>query len=234
MSKKLYVAFLPLLAVTAFTVMPAMAQAAPHWYSCVKQTGGKFKNSTCTEAAPSGTFEWAKTAESTPITVKASGTLELRSLGLIRTCFVKSKGKIENPAGGGAGVNSITELEFGECRSDNEEVCREPTTFTVLHNEKKLSATNSLPATLINGEENGKNVVRGDEIREIELQAFCDGVFSGLFQHGSLTPKIGSNLAEFGKGSGELEGTGGGKLTFSGNLHLEGPAEDKGITAKGP
>jgi hypothetical protein len=230
MTKKLYVAFLPLLAMAAFTIMPAMAQAAPHWYSCESKTGGKFKNSTCTEAASSGTYEWVKTAESTPITVKVSGGLEVYSLGLIRFCSVKSREKIENPAGGGAGVSSITELEFSECKSSNESVCGEPLTFTVLHNEKNLSATNSLPATLTEKE----GMVR-DEIREIELQAFCHGAFSGLFKNGTLTPEIGHNFAEFkGESSGRLEGTGGGLLTFHGVLNLEGSAGHKGITAKSP
>ena len=88
MSKKFYAAFLPLLAMTAFTVMPAMAQATlPHWYSCIKQTGGKFKNNICTEGASSGTFEWAKIKEGEPVTIKVKGVIELFCLGLIRTCL---------------------------------------------------------------------------------------------------------------------------------------------------
>ena len=226
MTKKLYAAFLPLLAVTAFTVMPAVAQAAPHWYSCESKAGGKFKDAFCKEAASSGTFEWAKIKEGESVTVKTKNAIEINGQGFSMTCEAKGKEKIENPVGGGAGVNSISELLFMECMTSTGD-CLEPA-FTFLHNEKKLSATNTLPATLIE-----KGGIR-DEIREIEWELHCGGALVVLGKKNSLTPKVGSSVMEFGEGSGALEGTGGGKWTIAGNINLEGPIGGKGITAKNP
>ena len=226
MSKKLYAAFLPLLAVTAFTAMPAVAQAAPHWYSCAKQTGGKFKNSTCTEAASPGTFEWAKVAENTPVTIKTEGTITLLHAGAILSCSVKGKGTIENPAGGGAGMDSITEFKNSECTSNEIETCSE-LTIIVLHDGKVLSVKNALPSTLIAQEK------LRDEISGFELEIKCDGLVAELLK-GSPKPEIGDSAFGFGPGSGELEDSQGDKWGINGHLDLEGPAGNKGITAKNP
>ncbi len=38
MTRKVYSAIVPLLAMVAFAVMPVAAQAAPHWYICKHET----------------------------------------------------------------------------------------------------------------------------------------------------------------------------------------------------
>ena len=61
MSKKLYAAFVPLLAVVAFVALPAAAQAAPQWYLCEKvaEGAGKYKTNKC-EILEKGNYEWKK------------------------------------------------------------------------------------------------------------------------------------------------------------------------------
>ena len=58
MSKKLYAAFVPLLAVVAFVALPAAAQAAPQWYRCVKVAAGtgKYEDAKC-EKKVAGNYE---------------------------------------------------------------------------------------------------------------------------------------------------------------------------------
>jgi hypothetical protein len=63
MSKKLYAAFVPLLAVVAFAAMPATSQAAFHWYTCKHEATAthKFSDSECQKAAVNtGNWEWVR------------------------------------------------------------------------------------------------------------------------------------------------------------------------------
>ncbi len=213
MSKKLYAAFVPLLAVAAFAVLPAVAQAQPfpHWYS----------NGT---RIPAGTR--------VIVTTEGSPTLTLHGLGNEITCKVVDDGWIENPVGGGAGINSILSFTNSACKAANEEAlpkgCPKPE-IIALRGGKALSETNEWPSTLLVGPP-----IR-DEIREIEVEVICSGTAVDLF-HGSLTPKIGNSIAEFGAGSGELEDsmTPINKATVTGNDDLTGPPGDEKITAKTP
>lgn len=230
MSKKLYAAFVPLFAVAAFAVMPAVAQAQPHWYSC--QSGHKeFKNALCTEASSAGPFGWVRIAENKPVTVTSEGspTLTLHALAKEITCGVKDKGTITNPTGGGAGINSITEFENKECVAAPTAICAAGEVLTVVASRggNPLSATNEWPSTLLAGPP-----IR-DEIREIEIKIECNGVVEDVFT-GTLTPKVGSSVLEFETGSGELVDPAGNKGTVSGKDDTKGPAGDVGITAKNP
>ncbi len=226
MSTKLYTAFLPLLAVAAFAVLPAVAQAqVPHWYSCEKRLGtGEFRDPICTKAAPPKEFEWIRLVESVPVVVKTKGTLELAGI----TCKVNDGGVAENPLGGGAGVNIVTKVVNTECKGK----CPNPE-VTALHGGAPLSLINAWPSVL---EEKVAGEIR-DNISGIELVVLCEvsgkkevvDVFSG-----SLTPKVGSSVLEFGAGSGELEDPAKNKARVVGNDEIEGPAGDVGITAKTP
>jgi hypothetical protein len=59
MNRKLYAAFLPLAAVVAFALVPAAAQAAPHWYKCEHFTAATHnrKDNQCSETTTTGNFE---------------------------------------------------------------------------------------------------------------------------------------------------------------------------------
>jgi hypothetical protein len=92
MSKKLYAAFVPLFAVAAFAVLPAVAQAQLHYYS-------------------NGVI----IPQNKPVTVTTKGTLDFSGAGETFTCKVTDKGTVTNPTGGGAGVDSITEFVNKEC-----------------------------------------------------------------------------------------------------------------------
>jgi hypothetical protein len=92
MRKKLFAGLAPLLAVTAFAVVPAAAQAAPHWYKKGVLVG------------------------SVPITVATSGALTLSALSTVIVCKVNDSEKIWNPAGGGAGEDLVTAFTLSKCK----------------------------------------------------------------------------------------------------------------------
>ena len=58
MLRKFYMILLPVIAVAAFAVAPAIAQAtAPQWYLCKAKTGGKFTNVACSKERTPRNFE---------------------------------------------------------------------------------------------------------------------------------------------------------------------------------
>ena len=62
MSKKLYAAFVPLLAVVAFVALPAVAQAQPQWYLCkeVEKEKGEWTTIKCEVKKAKSNFELFK------------------------------------------------------------------------------------------------------------------------------------------------------------------------------
>jgi hypothetical protein len=233
MSKKLYAAFVPLFAVAAFAVLPAVAQAQPHWYSCEK--GHKeFKDAFCKEGSSAGPFGWVRIPVGNPVnfTLEGAPTITYHILGGEFTCSDKGKGTIENPVGGGAGTDSITEFVNTEC-APSVPPCRTGDTVEITFSRggKPLSATNKWPSTLLAGPP-----IR-DQISEIELKIECNEAGTKTLWNvyaGTLTPKVGSSTLEFDLGSGALKDREGHAFTWTGSLDLEGPAGDRGITAKTP
>ena len=75
MNKKFFAGLVPLLAITAFAVMPAAAQAEPHWYKKNVLVGPL------------------------PVTVATSGSLTFSALGTSIKCKVSDTEEIWNPAG---------------------------------------------------------------------------------------------------------------------------------------
>jgi hypothetical protein len=215
MSKKLYAAFLPLFAVAAFAVMPAVAQAQPHWYS----NGVRIKLST-------------------PVTVTTKGTLVLHAFGLTITCTVKDKGTIENPDNGTAGVDSITEFVNSACKSSNEtepppKGCPAPEIGALGLPWKTLL----LPGPPIRDE------ITGIKIEVKCSGAKVDEFFGTLtpkIVNGSpvtTCKEATDSFAEFDTpGSGFLSdaATPPNKATVTGNDFIEGPAGDRCITVKNP
>jgi hypothetical protein len=83
MIQKRFACLAPLLAVMAFAVVPAAAQAAPHWYKKNIAVGP------------------------TPVTVTTAGTLTLNALSTTIVCKVNDAEEIWNPTGG-AGQDLVT------------------------------------------------------------------------------------------------------------------------------
>jgi hypothetical protein len=93
MNRKLLAGIAPMLAVVAFAVVPAIAQAEPHWY----------KNK-----APVG---------SAPMTVTTAGNLTLNALGATIKCKVNDADEIWNPASGGPGIDLMTAFSLTKCKN---------------------------------------------------------------------------------------------------------------------
>ncbi len=93
MKKKFFVGLVPLLSIAAFAVMPAVAQAVPHWYKQNKLIG------------------------SAPVTVATSGNLTLTSPGSVIKCKVNDSEEIWNPASGGPGQDLVTAFTLSKCKN---------------------------------------------------------------------------------------------------------------------
>lgn len=101
MSKKLFMTFVPLLAIAAFAVTPAaMAANNLHWYSNAEAKPIKEG-----KAVKVITFGEAKELSQ----VSSIGKIECASVG---------SGIIENPTGGGAGIGTSTNSTFYECKAE--------------------------------------------------------------------------------------------------------------------
>jgi hypothetical protein len=92
MPKKLLAGIAPMLAIVAFAVVPAVAQAEPHWY----------QKKTLLPVAPT--------------TVATAGTLILNALGATTSCNVSDAEEIWNPVGGGAGQDLTTAFNLSKCK----------------------------------------------------------------------------------------------------------------------
>jgi hypothetical protein len=175
------------------------AGPAPHWYS----TGVVIK-------------------EGTPESVTTTATLTLHALGgaLTVTCKVKDTETIENPVGGGAGVDKVTLFKIAGCKGAGGGC----TKFEVKANPPWSTKLLTGPP------------IR-DEIAGVELTIVCKKPAGKVLDvlTGSLTPEVGNSVLEFGAGSGELkESAGAGKATVTGTDKLKGPKNDTIITAKTP
>ncbi len=93
MQKKLFASFLPLLALAALAVLPAVAQAVPHWYK---------------KGVPIG---------SAPVPVATSGAFTLNALSTTIKCKVKDAEEIWNPASGGPGEDLLTAMTLSGCKA---------------------------------------------------------------------------------------------------------------------
>jgi hypothetical protein len=84
MSRKFMTGLAPLLALIAFAVVPAAAQAEPHWYKKGVMVG------------------------SAHVATTTIGALTLKALGAEIKCKVNDKEEIWNATGGGAGEDLMT------------------------------------------------------------------------------------------------------------------------------
>lgn len=93
MRSKLFTGLVPLLAIAAFVIAPAAAQAEPHWY--IK----------------------GKLVESTPVPLKSGGSLTFNALGASIKCKVADVEEVWNPIGGGAGQDLMTTFALTACKN---------------------------------------------------------------------------------------------------------------------
>src|SRR5665213_753743 len=104
MSKKFLMGLAPLLAVAAFAIVPAAAQAEFHWYKCehfAAETHNR-KDVGCTEATATGNYELKRTpfeagGKLTIIQIVTWGRLRLiASNGIVIVCKVIDWGNVWN------------------------------------------------------------------------------------------------------------------------------------------
>jgi len=208
MSKKLYGALLSVLAVVAFATMTSSAMALPHWYS----NGVKISEGTAEKPNKVQVITW--------------GTLTLENAALGKViCKVSDAGNVWNPAGGGNGLDEIVLFDLYECTSAT---C-----------EGTVTVTAALLPWLT-------ELVAGPPIRDrvkgISVTVKCTKPVVEATFTGELTPEIVNgtsaakpSFAEFGAGSGELEGPVGiGKAKISGKDKFLGFNEQELITVKNP
>jgi hypothetical protein len=148
--------------------------------------------------------------------VTTSGTLTTRVGEFTTKCKVHDKEIIENPIGGGAGTDEVTEYVLSGCAA-KPTPCIGTKQEIVAHKLPWLTHLTYGPPI--------KDVIEG-----IELEVKCGGALLDTFT-GELAPTVGTSKLEFGAGSGALEDPGKTKATFTGTDKLIGPPGDEKITA---
>jgi hypothetical protein len=228
MKRKMYALLLPILAVAMMGISVGTAQAAFHWYSCVKNAGAgtKFNNEGCTATGATNEFEQKLLGENPKTMVDTFGTLTLvGNNGLSVTCKVIDAGNIWNPAGEGAGKDEITAFVNFECVASPAAACKEPTIEA-----KGLPWPTELGAGPID--------TIGTVAKPIEVTLKC-GAESFTFK-GELKPKVinptvsDPMIVEFVATSGTLTGPGTLTATVSGQDRLVGFAHGENIFVKNP
>jgi hypothetical protein len=213
MPKKILISLAPLLAVAAFAVLPAVASAAPHWYS--NGTRIPFRN----------TPKVAVTTHSTP------AGLSLVALGHTINCTVKDTGNIWNPANEGAGKDEITGFTNEACVA-TPPVCEVGSVELV---PGKLPWATHLAT-------GPRDVIEGIEIK-LECSGTVVDIFTGSlstnFHNGTTGTLAGctaetDSYAEFDAESGHLTDPEGHEATATGRDCIWGPAGDEVITVKNP
>ena len=178
--------------------------AQPHWYSNGKRIAGCVAEPVATK----GTLTFLYVAPE----AKTESAFH---------CKVTDKEVIENPAGGGAGIDQLTEFVLSGCKG-KPSPCPKRTKLEVIAHMLPW-ATHLIPGPPI------RDVVEG-----IELEVKCsDGTVLDTLT-GELMPRVGNSVLEFDAGSGELMGPGGSKMTVAGTDKLKGPIRDRKITAESP
>jgi hypothetical protein len=237
MSKKLYGALLPVLAVVAFASISGAAQAAPHWYKCEHFTTKthKFTDSSCsvTNAKTEGEYELAKLpfeveGKVTKIPVKTFGKLTLEaSNGAIITCLVDDHGRIWNTTEPLAGLDEVQFFENYECVSN---FC-----------ETGLAVTSSglpWPTELIAGPPIKDKL--GSVANPVKITVTCTKPTTSLLFEGVLEPEFvngtqangGVSFANFAKTAGLKSGAI--TATVTGHDYVIGVETAENIIAKNP
>ncbi len=160
------------------------------------------------------------------VTVATSGTLtfpEAFDAETVVTCQVTDQETIENPVGGGAGTDEITQLTLSSCfiPPGNPNLCGTGTP------EMKANNIPSWPTVLISGSR--------DEITGVELEMKCSNGQAFVEKvAGTLTPTISNSVLTFDEGSGALTQVSPytNPTSVIGTDNLTGPPGDERITVE--
>jgi len=201
-----------------------------HWYGCVKQAGGKYKNSGCGETGSPGEWEWTKLKEGEKVNVVSSGgpitlTPKIDSITFeIRCEKRKDEGWVENPTGGRSAVGT-TKAELTNCTvpRPEEQRCKvaEPWVFA-----------GSTELVTVSGKAEEKYFPTADFFTELKLE-HCEstslntqypiaGFYDGVVSNKSSSQKFSSETSELtlggthvgyeGEADDEIKGGGGLKV----------------------
>jgi hypothetical protein len=211
MSKKLYGALLPILAVAAFGMAPAVAQAQPHWYICEKKATAvhEYVDSACSiKEAGKGFYERVRlpfNEGTVKVRVKTFGVLTLTNAtaGKIK-CFVDDHGKIWNFSAATNGRDEVQVFENYECESVGA-TCKAGLAVT--------SEGLPWPTELVTGPPIRLKI--GTAAVPIKIRVKCTEPALNVVFEGELTPlwvngtqaNGGVSFVEFGEGSGSLTST---------------------------
>lgn len=224
MSKKLYAAFVPLVAAVALAATPAVSQAAFHWHSNGTLIGST-KVAVSTHSTPAG--------------------LSLTALGRTITCTVEDDGSIWNPTGGGAGLDEIASFTNSSCHPVTP-TCAEGETLSLI----AVNSTNGEPVSVTPWPTHLAAGSR-DVIEDVEIVIVCNTTVKDAF-HGTLSVHIHNGTAgslaacteeptdtygAFDTASGELEDNATptkNKATANGKDCIWGPTGDEVITVENP
>jgi hypothetical protein len=223
MSKKLYAAFVPLLAVVAFVAMPAAAQAAPHWYICKHETAAthEYTDSACSvKLTGKGEYERLRLPFTSAKTrVKTFGVLTLTNATLHSAkCFVDDHGKIWNKALAEPGFDEIQVFENYECTPEPATACTGVLTVTASGLPWASELTEAVAGT------------PRDKISGIHVTLKCTEPVAEFEFTGTLEPKIingtqkngGVSFAEFDATAGTLSNPTVGTATVTGKDYFIG------------
>ena len=237
--RKLMLSLAPLLAVAAFAVVPAAAQAQAHWYS----NGLKLAENTEHKVRIQSFSHELKLIDK-----------EIRGAPLVFEvkCEVYNLGKIWNPTGGGAGQDSIIQFApVNPCTTNINAAC------TVAVFPETLAGVVSLPwASELEGGVGGPfhDKINGVAVTvQVGASATCGALANGELEYKlvapeELKPKFNSlttgtkagceagttSLAEFTAATGRLTSNAGTKGEIIGNVCIWGATEGQVIKVKNP
>lgn len=214
MSRKIYAAFVPLLAVVAFASVTGAAQAAPHWYKCEAKAGGKYHDPDCTEKTGTAfeltrlPFEKEGVLTRKEVSTFGKLTLSVPSVPLTATCNVLDEGLIWNVSEATAGKDEITVFENHKCKAT---ACTGTLAIAAENLPYPTELTEVVAGTI-------RDKI-GTTAKEVTIKVTCSSpVLSETFK-GILEPKFvnGSpSFVEFDSGAGHLTGPTLGEAKVSG------------------
>jgi len=227
--KRKFLSLLPLVAIAAVVLIPATAQAEPHFY----------KNNTILPEEKGELF-----SEGTPVISWSKLTLETKTIGTI-VCSNAFGATVYNPLGGGPGESKVQSYAVWNCTNESCEVGFKSKMEIVPEGLNKFGYWET---KLIEPEAGVIRLKSGNTTlnspHQIQFLIACPPNGLGEIKtpsRGELTPKTKNGTAlsapskvEFGAGSGELELAGVSEGKVVGSLKIMGYAGNEIITTKNP
>ncbi|MGO9103420.1 MAG: hypothetical protein ACLQQB_10975 [Solirubrobacteraceae bacterium] len=226
MSKKLYAALLPLLAVIAFGTMTAVAQAEPHWYKCEAKAGGAYHDPDCTEKTGT-TWELTRlpfTSEKFQVSSYGILTLKNATLGEV-TCKNLDAGNIWNVNLATPGKDEITVFVLYACKAATCTTGLEVTAEGLPWPTELIEVAGVIRVKI------------GTAAAPVKIRVKCTTPAVNTVFEGELTPKWVNNspsYVEFGEGSGHLTSSLVGEGTVTGKEFISGTEKAENILVKNP